>query len=282
MNCLTFQGIVTNEEHALEYLRAFCWSEGEVACPKCGDLKIYRIQSNRYRCQSCKYSFHDLSGRWLGLLNLPIAKVLWLIKLMELGTTALECSKQLELSYPTALKALRVVRLAIFFGDSRGVFAKCRVEVDEAYFGGRKKGKRGRGVSGKVAVFGMKTRDGQARMEVIEDVSSVTLMESILRNVEKGSMVYSDKFKAYNELSSLGYTHKRIDHSKYFANGHIHTNGIEGFWSYVKNGLAKYHGVSKKELPLYLKEQEFRFNNRGKDLFSLMVTHCCDLVPSFL
>ncbi len=35
------------------------------------------------------------------------------------------------------------------------------VEVDESYFGGQRKGKRGRGAAGKVAVFGLLKRNGK-------------------------------------------------------------------------------------------------------------------------
>ncbi len=39
-------------------------------------------------------------------------------------------------------------------------------------------------------------------------------------------------------------------------------NGIEGFWGCLKEHLLKHHGVSKYNLIYYVKEQEFRFNNR--------------------
>ena len=68
-----------------------------------------------------------------------------------------------------------------------------------------------------------------------------------------------------------GFRHYRIDHSKRFANGKVYINGIEGFWSYAKERLMKYHGVSVKTFPLYIKELEFRYNNRGKDLFDIIL-----------
>ncbi|HDM69924.1 MAG TPA: DDE transposase, partial [Thermotogales bacterium] len=63
----------------------------------------------------------------------------------------------------------------------------------------------------------------------------------------------------------------RIDHGKRFANGKVYINGIEGFWSYAKERLMKYHGVSVRTFPLYLKELEFRYNNRDRDLFEELV-----------
>jgi len=279
MNVLEFHRIVRTNKSALSYLRVFCWPDGELACPKCGFTKVYKIKNERYRCSACKYSFTDFSMRWFGLLRLNPQQLLWLTKLFELQLTALECSKQLGLAYGTCLKAYGFIRRSLVSGRCHGVFERSRVEVDEAYFGGRRKGRRGRGAFGKVAVFGMKSRDGEARMEVMHNVSSSSLMEAIGRNVEKGTMIYTDKFKAYNDLKAFGYRHRKINHRKRFVCGKTHTNCVEGLWSYVKEGMAKHHGVSKENFPLYLAEQGFRFNHRNESLFELLVEKMCNLVP---
>lgn len=116
-------------------------------------------------------------------------------------------------------------------------------------------------------------------MEVLEDVSAKSLIGSIERNVEKGSFIYSDKFKAYSDLKASGYRHKTINHRKRFVCGKTHTNGVEGLWSFVKEGIAKHHGVSREKFPLYLAEQEFRFNHRNDDMFELLVEKMCSFVP---
>ena len=59
-----------------------------------------------------------------------------------------------------------------------------------------------------------------------------------------------------------GFKHERVDHSQRFSNGRVYINGIEGFWSYAKERLLKYHGVGKDNFGYYLKELEFRYNNR--------------------
>lgn len=59
----------------------------------------------------------------------------------------------------------------------------------------------------------------------------------------------------------------RIDHSMRLGNGKVYINGIKGFWSFAKERLVKHHGVSKEKFPLYLKELEFRYNIRERDIF---------------
>jgi len=57
---------------------------------------------------------------------------------------------------------------------------------------------------------------------------------------------------------------------KDFAKGPNHINGIEGFWSYAKERLRKYHGVDQAHFPLYLKELEFRFNYRTENTLGFL------------
>ena len=144
------------------------------------------------------------------------------------------------------------------------------IELDEAYFGGRRKGKRGRGAAGQVPVFGILERRGRVQVNVVPDVSAQSLLDLTLKKVRRGSIVYTDKFRGYDSLMFCGYRHLRLDHRKVFATGKVSINGLEGFWSYAKQRLMKFHGVSKRYFPLYLKEMEFRYNHRAQSLFDLL------------
>jgi transposase len=66
------------------------------------------------------------------------------------------------------------------------------IEVDESYFGGKRKGKRGRGAAGKIPVFGLLKRGGRVYTKIISDASSKTLIPIIKRKVVPDSIVYSD------------------------------------------------------------------------------------------
>ena len=135
------------------------------------------------------------------------------------------------------------------------------IEVDESYFGGRRKGKRGRGAAGKVPVFGLLKRGGKVYTKVIPDASSATLYPIIERKVVPDSIVYSDCWKGYNVLDVSDFIHFRINHSKLFADKANHINGIENFWNQAKRHMRKFNGVPKQHFGLFLKECEWRFNN---------------------
>ena len=135
------------------------------------------------------------------------------------------------------------------------------IEVDESYFGGRQKGKRGRGAGGKVPVFGLLKRGGKVYTKIIPDASSATLFPIIERKVVPDSIVYSACWRGYNVLDVSEFKHYRINHSKLFADKHNHINGIENFWNQAKRHLRKFNGVPRTHFGLFLKECEWRFNN---------------------
>ena len=134
------------------------------------------------------------------------------------------------------------------------------IEVDESYFGGRRKGKRGRGAAGKVPVFGLLKRGRRVYTQIIPDAKSDTLIPIIERKVIPDSIVYSDCWRGYNVLYVSDFKHYRINHSKLFAAKHNHINGIENFWNQAKRHMRKFNGVPREHFGLFLKECEWRFN----------------------
>ena len=134
------------------------------------------------------------------------------------------------------------------------------VELDESYFGGVRKGKRGRGAAGKVVVFGLLKRGGKVYAKVVDNARTATLMPVIQRKVAPDSVVYTDGLSSYDALDVSQFHHVRINHSVEFARGRNHINGIENFWNQAKRVLRKYNGIPKDSFPLFLKECEFRFN----------------------
>ncbi len=134
------------------------------------------------------------------------------------------------------------------------------VEVDESYFGGRRKGKRGRGAAGKVPVFGILKRGGRVYTKVIPNTKGKTLLGIMQERIIPDSIVYTDTYRSYNVLDVSEFKHYRINHSKRFVKKHKHINGIENFWNQAKRHMRKFNGVPRQHFPLFLKECEWRFN----------------------
>ena len=134
------------------------------------------------------------------------------------------------------------------------------VELNESYFGGRRKGRRGRGAAGKAVVFDILKCNGRVYTVVVDNAKSETLLPVIKKKIMPDSIVYTDSLSSYDKLDVSGFIHHRINHSKEFADRRNHINGIENFWNQAKRVLLKYNGIDRKSFPLFLKECEFRFN----------------------
>jgi transposase len=186
---------------------------------------------------------------------------------------AYKLAHDLCLDYQTVTRVYQNLREAVYHvAELEGRKLSGEIEMDESYFGGRRKGKRGRGARGKSIVFGLLERDGRVYTRIVEGVSALELMEIIKKKTRKGSVYFTDRFRSYNSLKRLGKHHK-VNHSKHLVDKKTknHINGIEGFWSFAKHILYNYRGVSKYHFPMYLKEVEYRFNHRKDNLFKLFI-----------
>jgi transposase len=253
MDLNTYYKIVYDEKRARKFFTKKCLKNGRRFCPRCHGTKLYKLSDNRRRCAKCKYSFNDFTGRWIGFSRLTCTNWLSVIKLFELEVSVRKMTSQLNINYKTVYNAVHLIRMAIL---SHAVDAEAllsgEIELDESYFGGRRKGNRGRGAAGKVPVFGILERNGKVRVSVVPNVTAETLIGLTVKTVRRGSIIYTDKFRSYNSLMCCGYRHLKIDHSKRFSSGKVYINGLEGFWSWAKERLIKHHGISPKYFPLYL------------------------------
>jgi transposase len=148
------------------------------------------------------------------------------------------------------------------------------VEVDESYFGAnRVRGRRGRGAGRKTPVFGILERGGRVHTQIVRNCSKTTLQAIILGRIDPSASIHSDGWRGYDGLVEAGFAkHHRIRHHEdSFAGKGVHINGIESFWSFAKRRLAKFNGVPPASFPLFLKETEFRFNHRHRDLYRIMI-----------
>ena len=282
MSIRSYEKAVRSESSSRRYVLEKCFKNNQRYCPFCRSREFWKLGDGRRRCKRCKKVYHDLTQRWWSKVKLPLDDWLRIVKLFELELSARKIAKQLELPYKTVFKAVMVIRHAILVHavDGLEIIQSGEFELDESYFGGKRKGNRGRGAAGKVPVFGILSRGGRAYIEIVPNVKAETLLDITVRKVRRGSVIYTDKYKAYDSLMCCGYRHLSVDHSSRFSHGKVHINGLEGFWSWAKERLFKHHGISPRWFPLYLKEVEFRYNHRENDIFDDLVQFLSDIIPT--
>ena len=230
------------------------------------------MERSRVRCKQCRRDIYPLKGTRFSEFRISPSQWLSHIKLFELSISTRKSAKDAVLSYKTSLKAYDLFRRVLVedLAKADNLF-KGELEADESYFGGRIKGKRGRGAGHKTIVFGILERGGKVSVSIVTDVKAESLMNETVKKVRRGSIVYTDKWRGYDSLMFCGYRHLNIDHKYKFKQEKVYINGIDGFCSFAKERLMKHHGISKEKFLYYIKEMEWRYNNREKDLFESLV-----------
>ena len=137
------------------------------------------------------------------------AKQIRLIEYFVAGTTARCAAALVGVNQKTAVYYFHRLReiIAHHLEEDADAVLSGEIEVDESYFGGRRKGKRGRGAAGKVPVFGLLKRGGKVYTKIIPDASSATLYPIIEKKVVPDSIVYSDSWRGYNVLDISDFKH---------------------------------------------------------------------------
>ena len=185
------------------------------------------------------------------------------------SVASMKLSRDIGVSQPTAWFMLHRIREAWAGGSGEGSYSG-PVEVDESYFGGRRRNmsnaKRktleGRGPVGKTAVVGAKDRSSnQVAAKVIRNTDAETLQGFVLDHAAEGATVYTDDASVYD---SLPFAHETVKHSvKEYVRRQAHTNGIESFWSMLKRAhKGTFHKISPKHLNRYVQEFAGKHNIR--------------------
>lgn len=183
-----------------------------------------------------------------------------LVELFVAGSTARTAAHLVDVSKTTASYYFTRLRQLIFDHSEYLGMLDGEIEVDESYFGGRRKGKRGRGAGGKDLVFGLLKCHGKVFTITIPDAKVATLFPIIWQKVKPDSVVYTDAFRSYDTLDVSEFKHYRINHSELFADKRNHINGIENYWNQAKRHLRRFN-VPREHFHLFLEECEWRFNN---------------------
>jgi transposase-like protein len=263
-----------------EYVIAQRYPNG-VACPTCGELNPRYISTRRlFECRS-KHPRRQFSlkvGTVMEDSALPLKSwllAMWMVANCKNGVSSYEVARTLGIAQKNAWHMLHRIRLAM--QAKHGGKLDGGVEVDETFIGAKarnmhrdkkerlRQGKLG-GLKGKIAVMGLLERHpekgkSRIRLQVVEKVKRGDLVPHIREHVARGANVFTDALPSYDKLYEDGFIHEMIDHAKRYADGQVHTNGIENFWALLKRTIGgTYVSVEPFHLFRYLDEQAMRFN----------------------
>jgi transposase-like protein len=258
-----FRAEFPTDDACLEHIKEQRWPDGITLCAKCGvDRKHYRVRGRTaFACDHCGNHVYPLAGTIFHKSSTSLRTWFYAMYLMgstRCGISAKQIQRETGVTYKTAWRMFKQIRILLSDPDMK--LEGDEVEIDEAYYGGKRKSGTGRPMRGdkvKSPILGMVERGGRVVARVIPDTTAKTLCGTVRQYVLPDSTVFTDELPAYNTVSEgKRYWHHRINHSsKVYVMGNVHTNTIEGFWSLIKRGIGGvYHSVSQKYLQSYLDE----------------------------
>jgi transposase len=250
MNVHDFEKLVRSDKTASHYVLTRCGMTGSFRCPSCAGEHLYEIEGGkRRRCARCGHTFNPLAGRYLNNVRLSPREWLWLVKLFELETSATVIAVETGISYPTVLKAIDTIRCAI-------------------------------------AETPCADRDAAGTCEAVRqlagdaDPSDVVRAASRFLHLKFGDecLVLTPRTESRTELRCGDRRLDVVDSGRGFPRLRVYCSA-KGFWTFAKERLVKYHGVSLVKLPCYLDEMAFRWMNRRTPLFDLILERLCRYAP---
>jgi len=268
-----------NPDNCVAYMVAQRWPDGVVICPTCGRNDVSWLKTQRkWQCKSnhAKRQFSAKVGTIFEDSPLGLDKWLmatWMITNCKNGVSSYEIARNLGVTQKSAWFMLHRIRVAMGDTDAGKMGGNGPIECDETFIGGKvknmHKSRRVKGMNysagnGKTIVMGMLERGGKVRAKVIADRKLHNMQPVIDENINPGSHIITDEHTNYPIIAGENdLTHEIIRHIEGYVRGHIHTNGIENFWSCLKRSVGgTYISVEPLHLGAYVVEQEFRFNHR--------------------
>jgi transposase-like protein len=285
MNLLEIFQSFQTQEQAIDYFEGVRW-QGKPFCPYCQSKKVCRHASGdragmRWQCEKCTRAFSVTVGTLFHGTHIPLKNWFLLLGLMlnaKKSASAYQIARDLGIRRPTVWSMMHRVRVAMANDPQQTKLLFGIVEADETYVGGKprkgnrragdKPNKRGRGTT-KTPVVGLMERGGRviAQPASPRELSAKGLKKFVAKFVDTAAtLLITDEFGGYNKIHEM-MLHATVNHSVEYANGMVHTNSIEGFWSLVKRAwYGSHHHYSKKYVGLYISEACYKYNHRKYDV----------------
>ncbi|WP_089728619.1 IS1595 family transposase [Candidatus Thiosymbion oneisti] len=261
-----------SEQQCYDALFKLRWPDGFV-CPNCGNTTHCRITSRKvYQCNRCHHQTTLTSGTLFASTKLPLTKwflAIYFLTQRKTGLSALQLKRAIGVSYNTAWK-LKHKLMQVMLEHQKGEMLTGRIEMDDAYIGGERPGKPGRGARHKapfIAVVETEEethRPQRMQLRAVKGFRSCEIERYASANLSPGCRVVSDGLVCFTAVEKAGCRHvgivsaggrKGVEHPSF--------KWVNTLLGNIKNAITgTLHSVSLKHVPRYLAEFEYRFNRR--------------------
>jgi hypothetical protein len=274
-DCISFYG---TEEQCFKALFDWRWPEGFV-CPKCGSNKSCQLTTRKLQqCNNCRHQTSLTAGTIFESTKLPLTQ--WFLGIYFITQdkkciSSLELMRRLGISYKAAWR-MKLKLMQVMMERDQAKTLSGFIELDDAYLGGEKPGKPGRGSENKTPFVAAVQRTSQGhpefiKLHIVDGFRSETIKRWAKQAFTPGSTVISDGLPCFNAVVDAGCEHDRI----VCGGGRASVEEAEFTWVNTVLGNLKsalrstYHSIKPKHAQRYLAEFQYRFNRRF-DLTTIM------------
>ena len=278
MSDADFERLYGSERQCWEALFAWRWPKG-FSCPLCGGNKHSFIETRvLFQCSRCRSQISLTAGTIFHSTKLPLKtwfRAIYHITQSKGGISSLELARRLAVHVNTAWKISHKLMQVMHEREAEKPLAG-RVEMDDAYIGGKRQGKRGRGAAGKVPFVAAveTTAAGKPHRMKLRAVSGFTsqAISGLASSVLAGDcVVVTDGLSCFTAVTRQGFTHMPVRTSRNTSERDSTFKWVNTVLGNVKCALlGTYRAISDKHVPRYLSSFAYRFNRRFslQDMFA--------------
>lgn len=270
----------TTEKDAVAFFQEKSILPHQRICSNGHKAKLYFGKQVFWKCnvKSCQQKVNMRVANWFVNSRISFLQALrFMFCWTEEMTSVKFCEKHLQLSNNTVndwnnyLREVCVITLRERENKKIGGKGKI-VEIDESLFT-KRKNNCGRVLPQQWIFGGICRETKEVFLVEVPDRSSATLMSKIHQHIEKGTIIYSDCWRAYNAIQDNGYEHFTVNHSYNFVDPstHAHTQGIERLWGSAKWRNKRHRGTARHHLESYLAEFMWRNTYHNEDKFKVLL-----------
>lgn len=272
-----FERLYGTEDKCRAALFSWRWPEG-FECPGCGGFAHCIVEgrgrSLLYQCNACRMQTSLIAGTIFASTKLELK--LWFRAMYHLtqskqGISSMELMRRLGVSYDTAWKMHHKLTQTMLERDQDKLL-QGRIEMDDAYLGGRRSGgKRGRGSPGKLPfVAAVETTQAgkpvRLKLRRLPRFKKARIKQATRKMIKPGATVVTDGYGPFRGVVDAGCTHVAIPGSGPRSAGRNVCNPafkwVNTVLGNIKSAIIATYRIAAKHAARRLAEFEYRFNRR--------------------
>jgi len=253
--------IPATEEGARDYLIGAGILRIPARCLACGGSDIRLVRRNQLRCRDCRNEQSLRRGSILDGLRISFTRFLTLVRLFAENVSANEAARRLGISYNTVYEVYHRLRAAIIVSES----PRDPAVTDPP-------GGPGTGGVHHQVIFGIRFADGRVEIAPVTVPDPRIIAALPVPAMQRGNILFIDAFgKTCHGFITYDAGRNGKEVIRISARDGMSWSPLSGFWEFAGRTWSLHKGIDREHFPAFVRELAFRYNNRGRDLYPLMI-----------